>query len=159
MYEFRHTFSGARIFWRVFEYQVSTYVPYVVSLHTQQRGKQCWQGVWKRQYAKERILIWVCCICSWHVRDLWISTQITLPRPESHGNCSQMKTHTAPTVSEDDEKVNTTEDEKNSTGLTTTDYSRRTWQHRMWFNGKIVSCRVFEQALSSTSHNNHRITV
>ena len=25
----------------------------------------------------------------------------------------------------------------------------------MWFNGKIVACRVFEQDLSQTSHNNH----
>jgi hypothetical protein len=33
------------------------------------------------------------CICSWHVRDLRISTQIALPRPESHVNCSQMKTY------------------------------------------------------------------
>jgi hypothetical protein len=32
----------------------------VVTLHTQRRGKQRWQGVWKSQYAKERISTWVC---------------------------------------------------------------------------------------------------
>jgi hypothetical protein len=65
--------------------------------------------------------------------------------------------HTAPTVSEDDEKADTTEDEKTSAGLTTTAYFRRTWQHSMWFNGKIVACRVFEQDLSQTSHNYFRL--
>ncbi len=55
---------------------VNTYIPYVVSLRTQRRVKQCWQGSWKSQYAKERILIWVYCICSWHARNLRISTQI-----------------------------------------------------------------------------------
>ena len=91
MYECRHAFSGARLCWTVAECLGSTYGPYVVSLHTQRRGKQRWQGAWKSQYAKERILIWVRCICSWHARDLRISTQIALLRPESHGNCSQMK--------------------------------------------------------------------
>jgi hypothetical protein len=63
--------------------------------------------------------------------------------------------HTPPTASQNDEKDNTTEDEKTSAGLTTTAYFRRTWQHSMWFNGKIVACRAFEQDLSQTSHNNH----
>ncbi len=63
--------------------------------------------------------------------------------------------HTAPTASEDDEKADTAEDGKTSAGLTTTAYFRRTWQRSMWFNGKIVACRVFEQDLSQTSHNNH----
>jgi hypothetical protein len=49
----------------------------------------------------------------------------------------------------------TAEDEKTSAGLTTTAYFRRTWQRSMWFNGKIVACRVFEQDLSQTSHNNY----
>ncbi len=63
--------------------------------------------------------------------------------------------HTASTASEDDEKTDTAEDEKTSAGLTTTAYFRRTWQRSMWFNGKIVACRIFEQDLSQTSHNNH----
>ncbi len=61
------------------------------------------------------------------------------------------------TASEDDEKTDTTEDEKTSTGLTTTVYFRRTWQRSMWFNGKIVSCRAFEQDLSPTSNNGHYV--
>ncbi len=83
MYECRHAFSRAILFWTVAEYLGGTYVPYVVSLHTQRCDRQCWQGVWKSQYTKERILIWVQCICSWHERDLRISTHIALPRPES----------------------------------------------------------------------------
>jgi hypothetical protein len=63
--------------------------------------------------------------------------------------------HTVPTSSEDDEKADTTEDEKTSAGLTTTTYFRRIWQHSMWFNGKIVACRVFEQDLSQTSYNDY----
>ena len=59
--------------------------------------------------------------------------------------------HTVPTASEDDEKADTAEDEKTSAGLTTTAYFRRIWQRSMWFNGKIVACRVFEQDLSQTS--------
>ncbi len=61
--------------------------------------------------------------------------------------------HTAPTASEDDQKANTTEYEKTSPGLTTTEYSRRTWQRSIWLNGKIVACRAFEQDLSPTSNN------
>ena len=71
--------------------------------------------------------------------------------------------HTTSTLSEDDEKANTAddekantaEDEKTSAGLTTTAYFRRTWQRSMWFNGKIVACRVFEQDLSQISHNKY----
>jgi hypothetical protein len=63
--------------------------------------------------------------------------------------------HTAPTASEDDEKANTAEDEKTSAGLTTTAYFRRTWQRSMWFNGKIVACRVYKQDLSWTSYNKY----
>ncbi len=91
MYECRHTFSGARLCWTVAECLGSTYGSYVVTLHTKRRAKHRWQGAWKSQYVKERILIWVWCICSWHARDLRISTQIALLRPESHGNCSKMK--------------------------------------------------------------------
>jgi hypothetical protein len=47
---------------------------HVVSLHTQRCDKQRWQGTWKSQYAKERILSWVRCICLWHARDLQIPT-------------------------------------------------------------------------------------
>jgi hypothetical protein len=93
MYECRHAFRGAKLFWTVVECLVSTYVPYVVSLHTQRRDKQRWQGVWKSQHVKERILIWVFCICSWQARDLQNLTQIALPRPESHDSYSQMKTY------------------------------------------------------------------
>jgi hypothetical protein len=69
MHEYRHAFSGSRLFWTVVEWLDNTHGQllcwsYVVSLHTQRRDKQCWQGVWKRQYAKERILIWVLCIYS-----------------------------------------------------------------------------------------------
>ncbi len=65
--------------------------------------------------------------------------------------------HTAPTASEDDENSDTTEDEKTSVVLTTTTYFRRTWQRNMWFNGKIVACRAFEQDLSTTSNNDHYV--
>ncbi len=44
---------------------------------------------------------------------------------------------------------------ENQAGLTTTEYSRRTWQYSMWLNGKIVVWRVFEEDLSSTSNKNH----
>jgi hypothetical protein len=40
MYEYRDAFSGARLFWTVAECLDSTYVPYVVSLHTQWCDKQ-----------------------------------------------------------------------------------------------------------------------
>ena len=45
---------------------------------------------------------------------------------------------TTPTTSEDDEKVSTTEDEKTSTGVTTMEFSRRTWQRSMLLNGKSL---------------------
>jgi hypothetical protein len=64
MHENRHVFSGARLFWTAAEYLGNTYGLYVVTLHTQRRGKQCWQGTWKSQHAKERILFWVHCIAS-----------------------------------------------------------------------------------------------
>jgi hypothetical protein len=54
--------------------------------------RQCWQQALECRNVQERILI-PCCICSWHVQDLRILTQITLPRPESHDNYSQMKTY------------------------------------------------------------------
>ncbi len=47
--------------------------------------------------------------------------------------------HTTPTTSEDDEKTNTTEDENISAGVTTTEYSHRTCQCNMLFNGKSLS--------------------
>jgi hypothetical protein len=46
--------------------------------------------------------------------------------------------HTTPTSSEDDEKVSTTEDEKTSTGVTTMEFFRRTWQRSMLLNGKSL---------------------
>jgi hypothetical protein len=121
----RHAFSGARLCWTVAECLDGTYGSYVVSLHTQRRDKQCWQGVWKSQYAKERILIWVRCICSWHARDLRISTQTHYQDPNRMATTVKWR-HSAPTASEDDEKANTTGDEKTSADLTTT-YFRRTW--------------------------------
>jgi hypothetical protein len=80
-----------------------------------------------------------------------------------HRSCYQDPNHmvttvkrrdTVPTTSED-EKTNTTEDEKTSAVLTTTQYSRRTWQRSMCLNGKIVAFRAFEQDLSRTSNNNY----
>ena len=146
MYECSHAFSGARLFWTVAECLDGTYVPYVVSLHTQRRGKQRWQGAWKSQYAKERILIWVRCICSWHARDLRISTQIAVPNPESLGNCSQMKAYWSDRI----------------WGRRKGRHRRR-WENQCWLNnhsmfssymaaqhvvnGKIVACRIFEQDL------------
>ena len=65
---------------------------YVITPGMKRLGKQCEQG-WECRNVQERILIWVRCICSWHARDLRISTQITVPRPESHGCCSQMKAY------------------------------------------------------------------
>jgi hypothetical protein len=46
--------------------------------------------------------------------------------------------HTTSTLSEDDEKANTTEDEKTIAGVTTTEYPRRTWQRSMLLNGKSL---------------------
>ncbi len=46
--------------------------------------------------------------------------------------------HTTPTASENDQKVNIVEDEKTSAGVTTTEYSRRTWQRSMLLNGKSL---------------------
>ena len=109
------------------------------------RGKQCWQGVWKSQYAKERILIWVSCICSWHARDLRISTQIA-PRPESYGNCSQMKTQYSDHI-----------------------WGRRKGQHRRWWenqcwrNHTIFSSYMEVKSLhavySSRIYRKHRTTI
>jgi hypothetical protein len=93
MHEYRNTFREARLFWTVAECLGSTHGPYVVTLHTQRRGKQRWQGPWKSQYAKERILIWVCCICFWHARDLQIPTWTETNTPRTlqiHRNaCNQ----------------------------------------------------------------------
>jgi len=44
---------------------------------------------------------------------------------------------------------------KTSAGITSTACFRRTCQRSMWFNGKIVECRAFEQDLSPTSNNDH----
>jgi hypothetical protein len=160
MYEFRHTFSGVRLFWTVAECLDGTYVPYVVSLHTQRRGNQCWQGAWQSQYAKERILIWVPCICSWYHETSGFRHR------SHHQDPNRMATevkwrHSAPTASEDDEKANTAGDEKTSAGLTTA-YFRRTWQHNMWFNGKIV-CGLMVKSLhavhSSKIYRQHRTTI
>jgi hypothetical protein len=52
------------------------FLSFQISLHTQRRDKQRWQGAWKRQYVKERILIWVRCICFWHARSLRICTRL-----------------------------------------------------------------------------------
>jgi len=53
-------------------------------------GKERWQESLEWYHVQERILI-PCCICSWHAQDPRISTQIALPKPESHGNCSHVK--------------------------------------------------------------------
>jgi len=96
IHECRHAFRGARLFWTVAECLDSTYGPYVVTLHTQRRDKQCWQGVWKSQYANERILIWVCCIFFWYARDLQIPTWTETNTPrilQIHKNtCNQKVT-------------------------------------------------------------------
>jgi hypothetical protein len=63
---------------------------YVNTPGMQRRGKQRWQQASECRHVQERILI-PCCICSWHAQDLRISTQIALPKPESHGNCSHVK--------------------------------------------------------------------
>jgi len=55
-------------------------------------GKQRWHQASECRHVQERILI-PCCICSWHARDLRISTQIEVPKPESHGSCSQLKVY------------------------------------------------------------------
>ncbi len=65
---------------------------YVIPPGTQRFGKQRWRQTSECRHVQERILI-PCCICSWHARDLQISTQIALPRPKSHGSCSQIKAH------------------------------------------------------------------
>jgi hypothetical protein len=65
---------------------------YVIPPGIQRLGKQCWRQVWECRHVQERILI-PCCICSWHAREIRISTQIALPRLESHHRCSQMKTY------------------------------------------------------------------
>ncbi len=65
---------------------------YVNTPGMQRCGKQRWQQASEYRHVQERILIPLC-ICSWHARDLRISTQIALTRPESHDNCSQMKTY------------------------------------------------------------------
>ncbi len=46
--------------------------------------------------------------------------------------------HNTPTVSEDDEKANTSEDEKTNADVTTTEYSRRTWKRNLLFDGKSL---------------------
>jgi hypothetical protein len=62
--------------------------------------------------------------------------------------------HTTLTTSEDDEKTNTTEDEKTSVGLTTTEYSRRTCQCSMWLNSKSLPA-----VHSSKIYRQHRTTI
>jgi hypothetical protein len=67
---------------------------YVITPGIQRIVKQCWHQALSLECrdVQARILI-PCCICSWHAQDLRISTQITLPRPELHDNCSQMKAY------------------------------------------------------------------
>ncbi len=65
---------------------------YVIPPGMQRFGKQRWRQTSECRHVQERILI-PCCICSWHARDLQISTQIALPRPKSHDSCSQIKEH------------------------------------------------------------------
>jgi hypothetical protein len=65
-----------------------------------------------------------------------------LPRPESHDNCSQMKTYCSDRIwgrrkEQTSEKMN-----RLVLGLTTTEYSRSTWQYSIWLNGKIVAYRA-----------------
>ncbi len=69
--------------------------------------------------------------------------------------------HSAPTASEDDEKTNTTGDEKTNASLTTT-YFRRTWQCSMWFNGEIVgglTVKSLHAVYSSRIYRKHRTTI
>ena len=63
---------------------------YVIPPGMQRFGKQRGRQASECRHVQERILI-PCCICSWHARDLRISIQIVVPRPESQGNCSHMK--------------------------------------------------------------------
>ena len=67
---------------------------YVIPPGMQRFGKQRWRQALECRHVQERILI-PCCICSWHARDLRISTQITVSKPESYGNCSQMKAYSS----------------------------------------------------------------
>jgi hypothetical protein len=48
--------------------------------------------------------------------------------------------HATLTESEDDEKANTTEDEKTSAGVTTTEYSRCTWQRSIMTVNRCLPC-------------------
>jgi hypothetical protein len=72
---------------------------YVITPGMSRLDKQCWQQASESRHVQERILI-PCCICSWHARDLRISTQITVPKPESHGSCSQLKAYSSDRISE-----------------------------------------------------------
>jgi hypothetical protein len=65
---------------------------YVISPGMQRFDKQCWRKDLECRHVRERILI-PCCICSWHTRDLQISSQIVLPRPESYDSFSQIKVY------------------------------------------------------------------
>ena len=125
---------------------------YVIPPGMQRLDEQHRRQALECRHVQERILI-PCCICSWHALDLRISIQIALPRPESHCSCSQMKAYYSDR-SKDDEKANTTEDEKTSAGLTTTEYSRRTWQRSMWLNGKSLPA-----IYSSKIYRQHRTTI
>ncbi len=101
------------------------------------------EGVWKNQYDKERILIWVRCICFWHPRDSPTreQKQIRIQRksqPKDRITVAAKSEHNTLTVSEDDQKTPTVEDEKTSASVITTEHSRHTWQRSMLLNGKSL---------------------
>jgi hypothetical protein len=69
--------------------------------------------------------------------------------------------HSAVTASEDDEKANTSGDEKTNAGLTTA-YFRRTWQRSMWFNGEIfgsLTVKSLHAVYSSRIYRKHHTTI
>ncbi len=96
------------------------------------------EGVWKSQYAKERILIWGRCFCSWNARDLRISTQITLPRPESNDICSQMKAYWSDHI----------------WGRRKAQHHRR-WEDQCWFNKSCIRVRFIVNIEQRSFRSNH----
>ena len=108
---------------------------YVIPPGMQRFGKQRWRQASECRHVQERILI-VCCICSWHARDLRISTQITVSRPESHGSCSQMKAYCSDRIWERRK-----------------DQHHRRWEDQCWLNTPCIWARfianIEQRSLSS----------
>ena len=104
---------------------------YVNTPGMQRRGKQRWQQASECRHVQERILI-PCCICSWHARDLRISTQITVSRPESHGSSSQMKAYCSDRIWERRKGQH-----------------HRRWEDQWWLNNhRIFSSYMAEQYMT-----------